>query len=175
MTLKGNSLTTVGMYLRTLRVVYNKAIRDGVIARESYPFGKSLYRIPVGNFHKKAINREDLHRLLNYKPAKGSKEEWAKDMWMFILDCQGINPIDLASLKFKNIESGSISFFRSKTNSTSNQMMPVVAPIDAYMERIIKKWGNATQDPQNYVFNILQPGLTPEQIASRVHDFYSKI
>ena len=172
---KGNSLTTAGMYLRTLRVAFNKAICDGVISNDVYPFGKNKYRIPVGNNPKKAINRDELQRLLNYQPTPGSKEDWAKDMWIFILVCQGINPKDLASLKFKDMDSGSISFYRSKTSRTRKQTRAVIVPVDDYMEQIIQKWGNSKHDPQSYVFKILQPGLTPEQVDNRGHDFYSKI
>lgn len=37
---KGNSPSTVGMYLRGLRVAFNKAIKDGLVAPDQYPFGK---------------------------------------------------------------------------------------------------------------------------------------
>lgn len=42
------SKTTIGIYLRPLRAIFNEAIEDSIIKREKcYPFGKRKYRIPT--------------------------------------------------------------------------------------------------------------------------------
>ncbi len=61
----GNSLTTVGIYIRPLRALFNQAIRDGIIAPESYPFGKGRYQIPAGRNVKKALSLNDIEKILN--------------------------------------------------------------------------------------------------------------
>ena len=56
---RGMSLTTVGIYLRGLRAIYNIAIMDGVVSRDNYPFGPKKYRkykIPIGRNIKKALD-----------------------------------------------------------------------------------------------------------------------
>ena len=45
---KGNSLTTVGIYLRALRTLVNEAKQQNIINEEQYPFGKKKYQIPSG-------------------------------------------------------------------------------------------------------------------------------
>ena len=41
---KGCKVNTISLYLRTLRSVYNRAIRDGIVAEEYYPFKKIYSR-----------------------------------------------------------------------------------------------------------------------------------
>jgi len=40
---QGRAESTTGIYIRSLRVIYNKAIADGAISRDYYPFGKYKY------------------------------------------------------------------------------------------------------------------------------------
>ncbi|MBN1950379.1 MAG: site-specific integrase, partial [Bacteroidales bacterium] len=103
MEFRGNSPSTVGIYLRTLRVVFNKAIKDGVAAIDQYPFGRGKYEIPESRNVKKALKPEHLKKILEYEPALNSRESWARDMWLFMYLCNGINSKDMASLKYKNV------------------------------------------------------------------------
>ncbi|HOF20618.1 MAG TPA: site-specific integrase [Bacteroidales bacterium] len=172
---RSNSTTTIGMYLRCLRVVFNKAIRDGIVTRDQYPFGKGKYEIPTSRNFKKALDKDEIKRIIEYQPEPGGREEWARDMWLFSYLCNGINTKDIANLKFKDIDTETITFIRSKTSSTRKQQRPVVVPLTKPVKEIIKKWGNDPSRPYNYVFNILKPGLSPEQMHGRIHDFYSDI
>jgi len=172
---KGNSPSTIGMYLRGFKVAFNNAIKEGVITMDQYPFGKGRYEIPKGRNIKKALQNEDLKKILEHTPEPGSKEDWARDMWTFIYLCNGINPKDVASLKFQDLDTDFLTFIRTKTKTSQKHQRPIVIPISDRIRAIISKWGNANSASQNYVFTILKPGLTPEQIHDRVHDFYSDV
>src|SRR5690606_684857 len=41
------SLTTVGIYTKTLRTIFNDAIEDKAISIDVYPFGSRKYKIPT--------------------------------------------------------------------------------------------------------------------------------
>ena len=43
---KGRSLTTVSMYVRALRAIFNVAIENKDFKKERYPFGKKKYQVP---------------------------------------------------------------------------------------------------------------------------------
>ncbi|MEO8405196.1 MAG: phage integrase SAM-like domain-containing protein [Chitinophagaceae bacterium] len=43
-----NSKTTVGIYMRALRAVFNEAIEKRLTSAESFPFGRRRYGIPTG-------------------------------------------------------------------------------------------------------------------------------
>ena len=93
------SITTVGIYLRALRAIFNQQDID----RKLYPFGRGKYEIPTGRNIKKALTLEEISRIYNYKADPGSVEEMARDYWMFLYLCNGMNVKDFCSLKWENI------------------------------------------------------------------------
>jgi integrase/recombinase XerD len=158
-----NSITTVGIYLRSLRTIFNNAIDEGSITKEYYPFGKKKYEIPTGNNIKKALTLNDIALLYNYQPEKGTSEAMAKDFWLFMYLCNGINMKDVCLLKYKNIKGDKIFFERAKTARTKRKVEPIEIIIIPDVERIISILGNKDKNPDNYIFPILQKGITPER------------
>jgi len=98
---KNNSKTTVGIYMRNLRAIFNKAIAAGDIAPELYPF--KVYKIPNGKNVKKALEAPDLNALYIAAVVANSFMEKARDFWFFSYQCNGMNFRDIAELKFKDI------------------------------------------------------------------------
>jgi len=160
---EGNSLTTVGIYLRSLRSVYNESISDETISKESYPFGKRKYQIPTSRNTKKALLLSDIKKIYDYKPSPGSNIEMARDLWLFSYLCNGINIKDIARLKYKNIEGEYLTFLRAKTErATRSNPKPISIYLNDRAKEIIKKWGTKKINPDNYIFPIIEKGCTPE-------------
>lgn len=158
---KVRSITTVGIYLREVRTVINAAIRDKVIT--SSPFGKDRYQIKASRNIKKALTLEEISRLYYYDPV-GEAEAYNRDLWIFSYLCNGMNVSDIARLKFQNIDSESIQFIRHKTKRTTQaDQAPVVVPLTAEVARIIDRHAQRPGRPEDYVFPILRPGMTPLQ------------
>jgi len=152
---KDKSLTTVGIYARCIRTIFNVAIEDGVIAREFYPFGKRKYQIPAGRNIKKALKLSDIKLIIDYQP-KTSAEERARDLWLLSYLSNGANINDIARLQYRNIDKSSISFLRGKTKRTTKQdSKQVLVMILPEIKTIIRKWGCQSQTPETYVFGIL--------------------
>jgi integrase/recombinase XerD len=165
----GNSITTVGIYLRNLRAVFNAGIMDGTIPKEVYPFGKHRYTIPAKSNVKKALNRSLVQLIFNYQLIIGSQQHWARDMWLFSYLCNGANMNNIALLRYKDMENDKIIFFRGKTIRTSRQnLKPIVVYLNPVAKKILKTWGNRPPKPENYIFPILQNGCTPEQVKVAV-------
>jgi len=61
------SKTTIGMYVRNLRVILNQAIANGWFKQEKYPFGKGKYLIPKGQNVKKYLTLQEVALLYQYK------------------------------------------------------------------------------------------------------------
>ncbi len=76
------SKTTVGIYTHCLRALFNEAIFQGIIKRESYPFGRRLYQPPSSRNIKKALTLEDVSKIYYYIP-ENKQERKAKDFWLF--------------------------------------------------------------------------------------------
>jgi integrase len=168
----GNSVTTVGIYARSLRTVFNNAIADKVVSRECYPFGKHGYQIPAGRNIKKALPLEDIGKIARYQVNPVTKEGYYRDIWVFSYLCNGINMKDIARLKWKNIDGDTVNFIRSKTERTSKKnLKPINAHLVEIAKKILEKWGNADRNPDEYVFPILEANCSPEREYSLVRQF----
>jgi integrase/recombinase XerD len=154
----GKSKTTIGMYIRPLRCIFNEAIIEGYIRKERcYPFGRRKYQIPTGKNIKKALTAEEIKKLYYYQCNPDlPNEQKARDFWFFSYFGNGINIKDLVALKFKNIRDGFIFYERIKTATTMRSDPKTIAiPINEDMKVIIDRWGNRDQHPNNYIFTVL--------------------
>ena len=158
---EGNSITTVGIYLRSLRTLFNNAIADGMLTKDYYPFGKKRYEIPTGNNIKKALSLKDIGTIFHYNPEPGTMTDRAKDYWIFMYLCNGINVKDMSLLKHENIKGEVIEFIRAKTARTKRHVEPIRVNLTDDLKAIIKKWGNKKIDGATFIFPILENGLTP--------------
>lgn len=165
---QGNSITTVGMYLRSLRAIFNQAKREGIITNEYYPFGLGKYYIPVSRNIKKALTIDEIGKLYNHPLEEFSYADRARDYWFFSYFCNGINMADIARLKFKNVTRKSISFIRKKTAKNRKEVKPVVAPVTEEIKRILDKWSNTDKSQDNYVFSILEDGISAKLEKSKI-------
>lgn len=162
--LQNISSTTIGMYLRPLRTIFNEAIEDGIIKREKhYPFGRRKFKIPASKNTKKALDLNDIKKIYYYQcDPKNEGEQRAKDYWLFSYFGNGMNPKDIACLKFKNIQGEYIIFERSKTErAMRSDPKPITVFINDDMKATMKRWGNKESAPNNYVFPIMEQGISP--------------
>lgn len=87
--IEGISKTTIGMYLRALRVIFNHAISKSIIDISNYPFSasrndKNKHSIPKGSNTKKALTRDELKALFHAVPSNLEQQK-AKDFFFFEL------------------------------------------------------------------------------------------
>jgi hypothetical protein len=158
------SKTTIGMYLRPLRTIFNEAIEDGFIKREKcYPFGRRKYKIPASKNTKKALDLKDIEKIYYYKcDPRNESEQRARDYWLFSYFGNGMNPKDIACLKYKNIYDEYLVFERSKTErALRNDPKPITVFINDDMQAIMERWGNKDKSPNNYIFPVMEPGISP--------------
>jgi integrase len=149
---KGKSYTTIGIYTRTLRVVFNNAIHSMDINEDIYPFGKKKYQIPRTKKVKKALNAAQLKVLFAAKP-KTTGEETAKDFWFFSYACNGMNLKDIALLKYTDIKYNKFSYYRAKTFDKTSEKTTITIHLTDFTNGIIKK--HCTKNKKGYVFNII--------------------
>jgi len=164
------SYSSIGVYMRNIRTVFNQAISKKIISSELYPFGKGKYVPPSTKKAKKSLRIDEIEKIYNYKP-HNSQEALAKDLWLFAYFANGLNVKDIASLKYENIKNGVITFIRAKTiHSTKDDIQNIDVIITEDIQRIIDKWGNKPQRPKTFIFDILHPNdLSPLQIYRDVN------
>ncbi len=161
------SKTTIGIYARTLMTVFNRAIRLKIIKKENcYPFGQQEFSIPGTQNIKKVFSEETIEKIYYYDDSK-LLPRWrkplrkARSFWFFMYFGQGMNPKDVALLKFKNIHGEHIIFERAKTEDTMGDETPQICVyITSDMQATINEFANPHKLPENYLFPIFQPEMT---------------
>jgi integrase len=158
---QGNSTTTVGIYLRNLRTIYNKQGIDLSV----YPFGKKRdqkYPIPTGKNIKKALTIEDVAKIYNHTVPKNSTKEMARDYWIFLYLSNGMNVKDFCLLKWANIDGEMLTYVREKTKS-QNEPTKISVALKPETRKIIKKWGQRSTSKDAYIFPHINHQMTDEQ------------
>ncbi len=169
---ESRSRTTVGIYLRPLRSVFNAAIADEEISKASYPFGKRKYQIPAGKKTKKALNMNELQKLYCHEIPVGHPQQKARTFFFFIYQSSGLNVADIAEMKYANIVNGILTFYRAKTiDTTKGDSKPIVVALTDKALEIIKDYGNVNVGPDTYVFPILTHDLTATQKKRKIKGF----
>lgn len=165
------SRTTISMYLRTLRTIYNNAIAENEVEKELYPFGTKKYQIPSVSSVKKALNPLELKKLFEAKEMTPEQEK-AKDFWFFSFVCNGINVKDIALLRYEDMKGESLVFYRAKTINTSKQnLRPITIYLTDFAKQVIEKYGNKKANSKTYIFPILSESMAREEQFTAIKNF----
>jgi integrase len=169
MTGQGRSLTTVSIYVRTLRTIFNDTIAAKYATPEQYPFGRRKYRVPASSNPKKALTRDQLRQLLD-APAATPEQERARAFFFFSYASNGMNMKDIALLKWERLEADRFAFIREKTKHTLKKATPITVFLTDLHRDIIQQFGN---DPKRsaYVFPIVSGELDAEGQFRAIRNF----
>ena len=144
---KGLSVNGLGVYMRTIRAIFNKAIKAGLIDRAAYPF--ETYSIKSKPTKKRAIRYEDIQKIeaLNFEPSDPLFE--ARSMFLLSFYLMGVSFIDLAFLKVGNLVDGRVQYKRRKTGKFYDIKISANAQeiLDHYLE---------DKEGQDYIFPIIK-------------------
>jgi len=158
------SISTVAIYCRNIKRIFNVAIDENVIDRSIYPFGDKKYLIPESLNLKKALNISDIIKILKYE-SEFVQEMYARDIFVFSYICNGINLADIANLKYSNIDNynNRITFIRKKTskskrtqNSVKEIIIPYYGDVKDLIDQIIEKWKKDSSLKDDFIFGIIE-------------------
>ena len=112
--LTGLKLNSISNYIRTIRAIYNKAIKLKVVERSFYPF----YDISIKSEKtaKRAILKDDIYKLKQVDLVEYSTSWRALNYFLLSFYLRGISFTDLAYLTNNNIIDGRIEYKRRKTH-----------------------------------------------------------
>jgi site-specific recombinase XerD len=182
----GAKQTTISNRFRTLRAVLNKAIATGAMKPEHYPLARTVaekHKFSVGKFDvstaKRAVSRNDLRPLESLEPST-ERARLAKDVFLFSFYAGGINFVDLAQLRWRDLsgqahETGHplrLNYVRQKTGGKFS--LPLLAPAAAIAAAFRPLTYNS---PESYVFPILDAAkhLAPTQVKNRLHKVLGQV
>ncbi|MBS1773049.1 MAG: site-specific integrase [Bacteroidetes bacterium] len=144
---KGNSANGLAVYMRTIRAIYNKAVKAGLVEKELYPFND--YKIKTTPTEKRALDWEFIKKIIeqDIKPGQGCFN--ARNYFVASYMMYGMNYTDMAFLKKSDISDGRIKYRRKKTSKLYD------IKITANLETILSFYINRNPESE-YVFPILK-------------------
>lgn len=158
------SISTIGIYVRQLRTMFNSAIQDKRVSSDLYPFGKKGYTVPAAVNVKKALSKEDVLKIVKFECEDNEPfQQRSRDLWVLSYLSNGMNLADICSLRCRDIDvkRSTIQFIRRKTarNKKGNQQK-IVANLFSESLEILNRWGNLKGSPDSYIFPFLDDMMT---------------
>lgn len=150
---RGNTVNGLSVNLRTLRALLNRAIKQGVASKESYPFEN--YSIKHEKTKKRAIKKEDIEKLKNFEPTT-ARQIRAKDYFFMSFYLMGASFIDLAFLKVSDIRDGRVEYRRRKTGQLHS--IKITEPL----EKILKNYLEGKKGDE-FILNVIKSNDVKKQ------------
>lgn len=143
---EGNTRNGLAVYMRTIRAIYNQAIKAGIVEQELYPF--ALYKIKTEPTQKRAISFDKLQLIEKLEFSETESLFHTQNYFLMSFYLMGISFTDLAHLTREDIKDGRISFSRQKTHRKYDMA------ITGKAQRILDYY--LTKDPKStFVFPII--------------------
>ncbi|MEN8230902.1 MAG: site-specific integrase [Bacteroidota bacterium] len=163
---QGKAKSTVGIYMRNIRVLFNLAIKKHKI-KADYPFLE--YRPKAASGRKLALTAHQVRLIADYE-TKDPVEIFYRDLFMFSFLSNGMNLADIARLRYSNVDHRSIVFVREKTKNKDHQA-ELNVPITEQMRVIIDRHSNKAVGHDAYMFPILKPEMSDQRLYMEIKQF----
>lgn len=165
---RGGSNGGIAVRMRSLRTIFNLAIRRDLIKQNLYPFHKYKISKLRGKRIKHALTMAEIECFKNVDCESDIHLVNAKNYFLFSFYTRGMNFADMMRLKWSDITKERVTYARAKTRG--NFSLKIVPPV-----REILKYYSENRRDTNYVFPILLHDiLTPTQIEHRKHKILSQ-
>lgn len=124
---------TISFYMRCLRAVYNRAVRQGLVY-QCHPF-RNVYT-GVEKTIKRAISVKELQQVRQLDLQVAMEKAFARDLFLLSFYLRGCSFVDMAYLKKNNLQQGTLVYRRQKT---SQQLRVGWEPC---MQEIVDRYGH---------------------------------
>jgi integrase len=172
---RGVSPATISGYMTDIRTVmnYHRNVTKFIPQEYKYPFGAGGYGIKTFFPSKVVLRADEIQAIAELTDFETEKQEWARDIWLFLYRCNGINFIDLLSMKWDHIQGGSFRFYRTKTKTTRrSNIKPIVAPITDKLQEVLDKIG-VKDSP--FIIGKMKEGYSDSTLANKSHKLCAQI
>ena len=164
---KDISESTLSIYFRTLKAIYNRAKKLSIVQGYKNPFEEFKISKFKPQPNRRAIELSQIRTIVELNENElRIEEDFARDVFLFSYFGQGINFVDLAGLTSKSITGGRIHYIRSKTHKKLQFKL-----MEPALEILAKYKLDETVDlEQCYLFPILDHRIhnTSEKIYNRI-------
>ena len=140
--LKGEKKLSPRSVINTLiviRTLYNRSIKQGVIERKHYPFGKDKIRIKFPETEKVGLNKDEI-QAIEALDALTAQEAHVRNVWLFSFYLAGMRVGDVINIRWSDIYDGRLHYRMNKNAKLLSLKLP---------EKVIPIIGNYKEDKKS--------------------------
>jgi len=164
----GRSVNTTSIYLRSMRAIFNHAIKNKILSKDYYPF--EGFKIETEETVKRALRKSDIEKIYSMKIKKGTRLWHSRNYFLFGYLCQGINFTDLAQLRWdENIYNDRITYRRQKTRKLFS------IKIQGKLAEILDYYKIKFTNRDGFIFPILSRDLPETTKRHRLKNHLKKV
>jgi integrase/recombinase XerD len=158
----GNKQNTIVKTLGSIKRIFIHAEKEGKIKLDEIPFRNEILR--KAKTSKRKLTDEEIDRIVNLELPVNSLIWHVRNFFMFSFFSGGMRFIDLAHLKWDNINNGTLTYTMSKTENTENktdlefELLPPAAKILEYYE---------PRETGKFIFPLLPDGIERSNIVTQ--------
>ncbi len=150
---RGNDINGLAVYTRTIRAIFNYAIKDHLVEKASYPFDD--YIIKTRKTKKRAISFDSIKKIVELK-LTNQNLQLSRDIFLASFYSMGTPFSDLAFWKKEYISEGRIKYDRQKTAKPYN--IKITPQLEEILNYYLKQ-----KKPQDFIFPIIKSTDPSEQ------------
>ncbi len=118
------SKRTVVNHLVPIRTIFNRAMREGLVDRKFYPFGKGKIVIKFPQSVKIGLTQEEVKVLEGVELELGSPQWHARNVWFFSFYLAGMRVSDALRIKWSDVRDGRLSYAMGKNDKPGSLQLP---------------------------------------------------
>jgi len=143
---KGLKPRSIINHLILLRTLYNKAISDGTVEQNYYPFGRGKLTIRIPESQKIGLDAEEIKKIENLNLKEKSMLWHTRNVFLLSFNLAGIRIGDLLRLKWGDFKDGRLFYVMGKNNK------PGSIKINSKVMEILECYKPEKPNPKEYVF-----------------------
>lgn len=109
----GIKLNSISVYMRTIRAIYNRAIKDEIVDRKYYPFNK--YKIKSEKTKYRKLSIDNIKSISNLELPENTAIWHNRNYFLLSFCLIGMSFIDLSNIKVEDVFNGRLIYRRQKT------------------------------------------------------------
>ena len=163
-------------YMKTLRAVLNKAIKEKEASLSTYPFGKGGFEISQleEETRKRYLLYDDLSVIKN-SPQTDYTMEYTRRLFLFSYYCFGISFIDMAMLTEENIEqleTGEHIVYKRQKIKNQRRVKTLKIPITDTIKEMLDWFKVNTPLVGDYLVPVVTKNYSGEQLYNHIRSRY---
>jgi site-specific recombinase XerD len=117
------------------------------------------------------MSNDEIKSLVEFNDFENPQQEYARNIWLLLYRCNGMNYADMFRMRWSNIVNGCLVFTRMKTEETCTvNVKDIVVPIGQKIQSLIDQVG--VKD-SSYILGLLNEDYQSEQDFNNKKDWES--